>query len=69
MQHRHVFEAVDRSLHDIRQDEWPFGGIVMCFCGDFLSWIASWGRNSRRGYSSDGGATLQMMYKVRAQPL
>lgn len=35
MQHRHVFEAVDRTFRDIRQDDRPFGGIVMCFCGDF----------------------------------
>jgi hypothetical protein len=35
MQHRHVFEAVDRTFQDIRGDNRPFGGIVMCFCGDF----------------------------------
>lgn len=35
MQHRHVFEAVDRTFRDIRQDERPFGGIVVCLCGDF----------------------------------
>ena len=35
MQHRHVFEAVDRTFQDIRSDPRPFGGIVVCFCGDF----------------------------------
>ena len=35
MQHRHVFEAVDCTFRDIRQDDRLFGGIVMCFCADF----------------------------------
>jgi len=35
MQHRHLFEAVDRTFRDIRQDNQPFGGVVVCFCGDF----------------------------------
>ena len=35
MQHRHVFEAVDRTFRDIRQDDRPFGGVIMCFSGDF----------------------------------
>ena len=35
MQHRHVFECVERTFRDIRQDQRPFGGLVMCFCGDF----------------------------------
>ena len=35
MQHRHVFEAVDRTFQDIRQDARPFGGVAICFCGDF----------------------------------
>ena len=35
MQHRHVFEAVNRTFQDIRQDERPFGGVVVCLCGDF----------------------------------
>jgi len=35
MQHRHVFECVERTFQDIRQDQHPFGGLVMCFCGDF----------------------------------
>src|SRR6266496_3727449 len=35
MQHRHIFEAVDRTFQDIRDDPRPFGGIVVCFCGDF----------------------------------
>ena len=35
MQHRHTFEAVDRTFKDIRNDPRPFGGVVFCFCGDF----------------------------------
>jgi hypothetical protein len=35
MQHRHTFEAVNRIFKDIRNDPRPFGGIVVCFCGDF----------------------------------
>jgi len=35
MQHRYTFEAVNRTLKDIRKDLRPFGGVVFCFCGDF----------------------------------
>jgi hypothetical protein len=35
MQHRHVFESLDHTFRDIRRDERPFGGIVVCLCGDF----------------------------------
>jgi hypothetical protein len=35
MQHRHVFEAVDRTLRDIMRVEAPFGGKVVVFGGDF----------------------------------
>jgi len=35
MQHRYTFEAVNRTIKDIRKDARPFGGIVFCFCGDF----------------------------------
>lgn len=35
IQHRHVFEGIDRTFRDIRQDDRPFEGIVVCFCGDF----------------------------------
>ncbi len=35
MQHRHTFEAVDRTFKDIRNDPRPFGGVVFCFCGNF----------------------------------
>jgi hypothetical protein len=36
MQHQYTFEAVNRTLKDIRNDPRPFGGIVFCFCGDLL---------------------------------
>jgi PIF1-like helicase/Helicase len=40
MCHRHAMEAVSRTLQDLRGEddprrELPFGGIVVCFCGDF----------------------------------
>jgi len=35
MQHRYVVEAVERTLRDIRNDNRPFGGVVVIFAGDF----------------------------------
>ena len=35
MQHRHVVEALDRSLQDIMSNHKPFGGITVLFGGDF----------------------------------
>ena len=35
MTHRHAFEAVDRTLRDIRQCDEPFGGLTVLFSGDF----------------------------------
>ena len=40
MAHRHAIEAVSRTLQDLRDEEdprreRPFGGITVCFCGDF----------------------------------
>ena len=36
MQHRHIHEAVDRSLRDIRHcEDKPFGGLTVVFGGDF----------------------------------
>ena len=35
MQNKHTFEAVDRTLKDLRNDPRPFGGVIFCFCGDF----------------------------------
>jgi hypothetical protein len=35
MQHRHCFEAVDRTLRDIRENDVLFGGIPTLFGGDF----------------------------------
>ncbi len=34
-QHCFVAEAVDRSLRDLRDDNWPFGGLTIIFGGDF----------------------------------
>ena len=36
MQHKFCMHAVDRMFRDIkRREDKPFGGIVVCFCGDF----------------------------------
>jgi hypothetical protein len=35
MQNRFAFEAVDKTLQDLRRDTRPFGGITMLFGGDF----------------------------------
>ena len=35
MTHRCAFEAVDRTLRDIRSTDAPFGGITTLLCGDF----------------------------------
>jgi ATP-dependent DNA helicase PIF1 len=40
MCHKHAFEAVSRTLQDLRGAEdprklLPFGGVTVCFCGDF----------------------------------
>ena len=35
MQHRHIPEAVDRTLRDIRNCDKPFGGLSVVFGGDF----------------------------------
>ena len=36
MRHKFCMHAVDRMFRDIkRREDKPFGGIVVCFCGDF----------------------------------
>ena len=35
MAHRHVYEAVDRTLRDIRETDRPFGGITVVLAGDW----------------------------------
>ena len=40
MCHRYAIEAVSRTLQDLRKEDdlrrtLPFGGVVVCFCGDF----------------------------------
>jgi hypothetical protein len=32
-QHRHCFEAVDRTLQDLRKNDQYFGGVTMVFAG------------------------------------
>jgi len=35
MAHRHCFEALDRTLQDVRNCQRPFGGLTIVFGGDF----------------------------------
>jgi hypothetical protein len=35
MQHRHIFDTVDRSFKDICNSDKPFGGVTFVFGGDF----------------------------------
>lgn len=35
MLHRHLIEAIDRTLRDIMDNNIPFGGKIVIFCGDF----------------------------------
>jgi ATP-dependent exoDNAse (exonuclease V) alpha subunit len=35
MTHRHCFEALDRTLRDLRDSSKPFGGLTMVFGGDY----------------------------------
>ena len=35
MGHKYVFEALDRTLRDVRQCEEPFGGLTVLFAGDW----------------------------------
>ena len=35
MMHRWAVEAVDRTFRDVRSDGRPFGGLTICFLGDF----------------------------------
>ena len=55
MQHRHVVEALDRSLQDIIGVERPFGGITILFGGDFRQTLPVIPKGSRE---SIVGATL-----------
>ena len=41
MTHRHCFEAVDRTLQDIRDCALPFGGLCVVLGGDFRQVSAS----------------------------
>ena len=49
MGHRYMFEAIDRTLRDLRQCEDPFGGLTIMFCGDWkqiLPVVPSGGRHA-----------------------
>ena len=47
MGHRNVYEAVDRSLQDIRSCDRPFGGMTVIFGGDFQQTLPIIPRGSR----------------------
>lgn len=46
-QHRHAFEAVDRTCRDMRDDDRPFGGITVILGGDFQQTLPIVKRGSR----------------------
>ena len=58
-QHRHAVEALDRTLWDIRDDEWLFGGITVILGGDFLQTLPVVPRGSRMDIVN---ATVQRSY-------
>ena len=47
MLHRHVFEAIDRSIRDLTGNEEPFGGITVVFSGDWRQCLPIVRRGSR----------------------
>lgn len=47
MQHRFAFEAVDRTLQDLREISLPFGGITTVLGGDFLQILPVMRRGTR----------------------
>jgi hypothetical protein len=55
-QHRLAVEAVDRTLHDIRGSNQPFGGITVVLGGEFLQTLPVVPRGSRE---ETIGATVQ----------
>ena len=59
MQHRNAPEALDRTLHDIHDDDRPFGGITVVFGGDFQQILPVVPKGSREDIVS---ATIQRSY-------
>jgi hypothetical protein len=55
-QHKHAFEAVDRTLRDIRDVDRPFGGMTVVFGGDFQQTLPVVPRGRREDIV---GATIQ----------
>lgn len=47
MTHKHCFEALDRTLQDLRNCSKPFGGITMIFGGDFQQILPVVSKGSR----------------------
>ena len=47
MLHRHVFEAIDRSIRELTGKEEPFGGITVVFSGDWRQCLPIVRRGSR----------------------
>ena len=35
MGHKHIYEAIDRTLREIKQNEAPFGNLTVVFSGDW----------------------------------
>ena len=47
MLHRHVFEAIDRSIRELKGNDQPFGGITVAFSGDWRQCLPIVRRGSR----------------------
>ena len=47
MLHRHIYEALDRSLKDLTGKDEPFGGITTVFAGDWRQCLPIVQRGSR----------------------
>src|SRR5947207_3120057 len=47
MQNRHIFEMINRTMKDIRNDPRLFEGVVFCFCEDFRQILPVVSRGTR----------------------
>ena len=63
MQHRYTFEAVNRTMKDIRKDPRPFGGVVFCFCVDFRQILPVVPRGTRGQIVSASSAPPERHYQ------
>ena len=62
MPHSSVFEAIDRTLQDIKGCKTEFGGIPVLFCGDYRQ-ILPVVRNARRGQIVSATLKRSLLWK------